>query len=349
MMRAATLVAGLALAAVALPSYAEDQGARGRVRARVDVEEVLVDALVVDPKGDPISDLTPDDFTSLVDGRPVPLTGAAWIPPGQSAAADLPPAPAAEAPGSEPSPSPRFPEGRLLVFFFQTDFARYRLKGQMEIANEAARLLDGLLPTDRVAVVSFDSHLKLWLDFTSDRERIRKAVFGTIRIGAPPPVAPSPFPSLAEHFDAAEATKAATVEMGIALTARALSPIPGAKFLLYFGWGLGVNRSPRETRDFGYALGCLKEARITVFSLDVTHADSHTLEGSLLLFAELTGGTYQKTFYFPAGALDRVLRGTRGRYILSFARPEGPRGSHRIEIFLKGRKGTVQARPFYDD
>ena len=352
---AAIIVAGLALAATPFASRAEERPPEGRIRARVDVEEVLVDALVVGPKGDPIANLAPADFTALVDGRVVPLTGAAWIPPGQSEAADLPPAAAVETPGPLPSPAlvppaaPRFPEGRLLVFFFQTDFARYRLKGHMEIANEADRLLDGLLPTDRVAVVSFDSHLKLWLDFTSDREQIRKAVFRTIRIGRPPPVARSPFPSLAEHFDDSEAMKAATVERGVALTARALSPIPGAKFLLFFGWGLGVNRSPREGRDFAHALACLLEARVTVFSLDVTHADTHTLEGSLVAFAELTGGTYQKTYYFPAGALDRVLRGTRGRYVLSFARPAGPRGSHRIEITLKGRKGTVQVRPYYED
>jgi len=38
----------------------------------------------------------------------------------------------------------------------------------MRMANEIVRFLDRLLPTDRVAVLSYDSHLKLRLDFTND-------------------------------------------------------------------------------------------------------------------------------------------------------------------------------------
>ncbi len=310
-----------------------------RVRARVDIEEVVVDALAVDGSGNPIPDLVASDFSLEVEGRPVPLTAAEWIPPARPDV-DL----------SVPTEGvPRFPQGRLLVFFFQTDFTRMRLYGQMEIAGEAVRLLKELLPSDLVAVVSFDSHLKLWLDFTTDRARAAKAVFDAILIGKPPALSSGLFPSLAEAFDYREAAKASTVEKGLAVTARALSPIAGGKYLLYFGWGLKVNHSPREGRDFGLALGSLKEAQVTVFALDFTRADSHTLEGGLKAFAELTGGTYQKTYYFPAGALDLVFRETKGHYLLSFARPALPRGVHRLEVKLSGRKGSVLARPYYDD
>lgn len=320
-----------------------------RIGARVDVEEVVVDVLVVDSSGSPVPSLTVADFLVEADGRSAVLTGAAWIPPGRSEVdAVEASAPTGEAPRAS-GDAPRFPEGRLLVLFFQTDFTRARLKGHMEIANEAAQLLKGLPPTDRVAVLSFDSHLKLWLDFTADRERIRRALLDTMRIGEPPRLDAGSFPSIAQRFDYREAAKAATVERGLALTARALSPIPGAKHLLFFGWGLGVNHTPTEESDFGYALGCFREARVSAFSLDVTHADAHTLEGSLKTFAELTGGTYQKTFYFPSGALDLVLRGTRGRYLVSFLRPVGPRGVHRLVVRLRNAAGTVHVRPYYED
>ena len=357
-MRALILAGGLTLAAAMAPaagaaSAAERPAEEIRVRASADVEEVVVDVLVVDGAGNTVPSLTKTDFAVEADGRAAVLTGVDWIPPGRpevesdeassSSAASVP------SPGAAAPALPRFPEGRLLVFFFQTDFTRARLKGHMEIANEAARLLGGLLPTDRVAVLSFDSHLRLWLDFTSDRDRIRRAIFDTLRTSEPPRLSAGPFPSIARRFDYGEARRAATVEKGLALTARALSPIPGAKQLLYFGWGLVVDHSPAEARDFGYALGCFREARVTAFSLDLTHADEHTLEGNLRSFAELTGGTYQKTFYFPAGALDLVLRGTRGRYLVSFLRPDGPRGAHRLEIRLRNAKGTVHVRPYYED
>jgi VWFA-related protein len=363
-MKTTLLARGLVLVAVmasttAAAGVAERPAEETRVRARVDVEEIVVDVLVVDPAGNPVPSLAAADFVVLADGGTATVTGAEWIPPGRPgverdeapALAAPPAAPTSSSPSVAPPAfaSPRFPEGRLLVFFFQTDFTRARLKGHMEIANEAVRLLAGLLPTDRVAVLSYDSHLRLWLDFTVDRERIRRAVFDTVRIAEPPRLPAGPFPSIAEHFDYAAAAKAATVEKGLALTARALSPIPGAKQLLFFGWGLSVNHAPVETRDFGYALGCFREARVRAFSLDVTHADEHTLEGSLRTFAELTGGTYQKTFYFPAGALDLVLRGTRGRYLVSFLRPDGPRGVHRLEVRLKQAKGAVHVRPHYED
>ena len=338
--RAAFLLLAASFSVRASPSPSEV-----RVAARVDVEEVVVDVGVVDPSGEPIPSLKASDFLVAVDGREALLTGASWVPPGRPEVepAELPAA------ASPDVPAPRFPEGRLLVYFFQTDFTRARLKGHMEIASEAARLLKGLLPTDRVAVLSFDSHLKLWLDFTADRETIRRAIFRTLRIHEAPRLAAGPFPSIAERLDRREAATATTVERGLALTARALSGIPGAKQLLFFGWGLRVNRTPAEERDFAYALGCFRQARVTAYSLDVTQADAHSLERPLRMFAELTGGTYQKTFAFPAGALDLVLRGTRGRYLVSFLRPEGPHGEHRLEVKLRSAPGTVTVRPTYVD
>jgi VWFA-related protein len=343
-------------AAISMPVPRELPAQEIRMSARVDVEEIVVDVLVVDPSGNPAPALSAADFVVEADGRPAVLTGAEWVPPGrpeverEAAEASIPSASRPSTEASRPSlEMPRFPDGRLLVFFFQTDFTRARLKGHMEIANEAARLLEGLLPSDQVAVLSFDSHLKLWLDFTADRERIRRAVFSTIRTAEPPRLGAGPFPSIAERFDYGDAARAATVERGLALTARALSPIAGAKQLLFFGWGLGVNRTPAERRDLGYALGCFREARVTAFSFDVTHAEAHTLERSLRDFAELTGGTYQKTYHFPAGALGLVLRGTRGRYLVSFLRPDGPRGVHHLEIRLRSARGTVHVRPYYED
>ena len=131
--------------------------------------------------------------------------------------------------------------------------------------------------------------------------------------------------------------------------ARALSKIPGGKAMLYFGWGLQVDRTPREGRDAGEAIGALYEARVNVFTLDISDADYHTLEVRLMQVADLTGGRYEKTHIFTGGALSRVMRSLGGRYVLVFVKPEGPRGIHPLSVQLAGRKGDVIARAYYQD
>ncbi len=331
----------LALTATAAP---QEPSRKGAISARAAVEKVLVDAYVLAPRGGALLDLAPADFLLLVGGEEVPVEEVEFIPAARS---ELPPrSPAAVV---EPG-TPEFPEGRLIVLFFQADFGRYRTKGLMRMANEMVVFLDRLLPTDRVAVVSYDSHLKLRLDFTDNRAAIHRALFDTLKIGgAPDPPPPNPFPSLAAHFDVDAARKAASVERGLLVTAQALQKIPGAKVMLFLGWGLDVNRQPTDWKWHALAVNALQQARVNVFTLDVSDADWHTLEVTLMDLADLTGGTYAKTHIFSAQALHLAFRAIEGRYVVVFARPDRPHGRHAIKLNLRTKKGRVLARPFYDD
>ena len=344
-MRRASL---LLLAGAALAGAAQEPSRPGSITAKATVEKVLVDAYVVGPHGGALTGLVPSDFLLRVGGVETAVEDVEYVPADRS---ELPP-PATPAPGAAaPEPGiPEFPQGRLIVLFFQADFGRVRLKGQMRAANEMVAFLDRLLPTDRVAVLSYDSHLKLRLDFTNDRAAIQHALFETLQIGgAPDPPPPNPFPSLAAHFDVAEARKASSVERGLLVTAKALQQIPGGKVMFFLGWGLRVDRVPRDWKWHALAVNALQQARVNVFTLDVSDADWHTLETELMLLAETTGGTYAKTHVFTSQALDLAFRAIEGRYILVFNRPEGPPGRHAIELTLRTRKGQVLARPFYDD
>lgn len=331
----------LALAATAAP---QEPSRKGGISASATVERVLVDAYILAPEGGALLGLTPADFLLLVGGEEVPVEEVEFVPAARSELQPRAPS-AVEEPGA-----PEFPEGRLIVLFFQADFGRFRTKGLMRMANEMVAFLDRLLPTDRVAVVSYDSHLKLRLDFTDNRAAIHRALFDTLKIGGvPDPPPPNPFPSLAAHFDVDAARKAASVERGLLVTARALQRIPGAKVMLFLGWGLDVNRQPMDWKWHALAVSALQQARVNVFSLDVSDADWHTLEVTLMDLADLTGGTYAKTHVFSAQALDLAFRAIEGRYIVVFARPERPPGRHVIELTLRTKKGRVLARPFYDD
>ena len=350
-MRRAATFALLALAARAAAGQ-EPADRRGAVQEQAVVERVILDAHVTGPDGNPIPNLGTADFLVTVDGKPVVLESVDWIPAGTPEVDAA--AVAALAPAEGASAQEDIAPGRLIVFFFQTEHEVSRLTGLLRMGLQARRFLATLQPTDRIAVVSFDSKLKLRQDFTDDRAKIDAAINAAIRRGEPPPPDPDSHPALAKHLDPAAARRCATPERALEVLARALVPIAGGKTLLYFGWGLGTvggltGPNASEQQAWTDALHRMSEARTTIFTLDVTDADYHSLEGSIQQIAELTGGTYQKTHIHPDLAMDLVGRAISGRYVLVLVKPPGPRGEHSVEIALAGKKGRVISRQYFVD
>jgi hypothetical protein len=91
------------------------------------------------------------------------------------------------------------------------------------------------------------------------------------------------------------------------------------------------------------------DARASVFCLDVTNADSHSLEAGLKLVAADTGGFFERTHVFGRRALERLGAALAGHYVLLVEKPEGRRGDHSIDVRLIGREGIVLARNGFVD
>jgi VWFA-related protein len=354
---AATRQSGPASAPAATPAP--------RFGDEIAVRLVTVVARVVDGAGDPVLGLAPKDFRVRVGRREVPVAAVDWVASGDAAggtreAPDAAVAAGAGGPALAPAASP--PEaasappqpgapGKLVVIFVQADNnAPSRVRGHLRTLPFTRELLASLQPEDSVAVVSFDSHLKLWQDFTRDREPVPALIFQAIRFGGSPPEASgaaAASPSLARHFDGREALRAASPERALAVTAAALAALPGEKVLVLLGWGLGnfSSMGTQMTPAFAPAVRALAAARTTVFALDVTEADSHDLEAGLRGIAEATGGTYDKTNLFPALAFRQLARTISGYYVLSLDSASLPRTGGRVEVELRGRRGTVLQRP----
>jgi len=351
----ATGLLGLLLSGAAIPALAQDPTVRlDGVQEEVVVERVVIDAHVIGPDGNPIPGLTPEDFRVKIDGRPVILEDVEWLP------GEKPENDASALVGIETEEAERFrqdaPPGRLIVFFFQHDGTEItRLHGLMRMSQQARRFLDTLLETDRIAVVSYDSQLKLRQDFTSDREKILRAITASISTSPAPPPDLTGRPSLGRYLDGAGAKKAGTPDRAIEVLGRALEPLPGGKSIVFFGWGLGstvggiTGSVASETKDFTDMVYALARARANMFTLDVADADYHSLEGYLKQVSDLTGGKYMKTNNFPALAMDLVRRAISGRYVLVAVKPRGTRGDHTIEVELVGKRGLVYARQYYQD
>jgi VWFA-related protein len=369
---AALLLADVALLDAQASGAARSPEPTPRFGDEIAVRLVTVVVRVVDGAGNPLQGLTPRDFRVRVGRREVPVAAVDWVASGEDRQAAvsgevetatsrdgtaspvvpvIPPA-AAAAPGNSPA-SPDAP-GKLVVIFVQADNnSPSRVRGHLRTLPFTRELLAALQPDDRVAVVSFDSHLKLWQDFTRDRETVPEVIYQAIHFGGHPPMPLPPVsagpgsPSLARSFDAREALRAASPERALAVTAQALAALPGEKVLVFLAWGLGSFSSmgTHMTPAFAPAVRALTAARATVFVLDVTEADSHDLEVGLRGIADATGGTYDKTNLFPALAVRQLARTIAGHYVLTLDSELLPKAGGEVDVELRGRRGTVLQRP----
>jgi VWFA-related protein len=310
----------------------------------VDVDRVVVEMRVLDGGGRPVRGLETRHFRLEVDGQPQPIESLRWV--------DLGPAAQDASAGAEAREGAPVPD-RLLVLLFQKDLAVNRGAGLLRMQRYAREMIDRLGPHDLVAVASHDSRLRVWRDFTGSHEAAKWAVqhsvvFGRTSAEGEPA---GDEPSLRRGLDAAAARAAATPEAAVKVLADALAGLPGTKTLILIGWGMGELglTGVRMTHEYEPALAALGRAGVSVFTLDVTDADYHSLERGLRQVAEDTGGTYARTHRFAATAMRQLEAALSGHYVLSFERPDLPRGEHRIRVRLHGRRGTVLARAKYTD
>ena len=314
---------------------------------RVDVSRVLIDVRVIGDEGEPVAGLEPDDFEVRIGGEPVDVESALWLGADEPDAADE--LDLADEPDLAPLPSTGFtavltPADRrqLVVFFVQKSLEADRARGLLRLLQGSDRLLAGVGPDDRVAVVSFEHHFKLWLDFTADLERAREVLAWDVMHEDAPTLGPQAGPSILAGIDQAEGRDISHVEHALRRLGEVLEPMPGSKSVVLIGYGFdhGFARYDR-------ALDALDAARAAVFSLDVTQADYHTFEHALRDVSHHTGGLFLATFHRPRRALERVANAVGGRYVLFTSAPDLEPGSHAIDVELRRGDGRVLARSTY--
>ncbi len=335
----ASLSCSLVLCSYSVRTQEADQR---RLVERVDVPRLIVDARVVDDRGNALLGLTADDFRVKIAGKAVRVESALWVG-GDPAGQEQVPLAAAQLEGA-PSPTP---VGRLIIFVFQKDLEPSRIIGLMRMLIKAQGYLHSLTPADRVAILSFDSHLKIWVDFTNDHERLRRILDrGILFDRRPQATEETPAVSLVARLDSAMGKRTYSIEKGLQLIGAALQPLPGSKSVVLVGHGFGRFGAGGVTMEPGYALArdALLAARVAVFSLDVTNADYHSLEAGLQLVSAQTGGFYTRTHVFSSQAMTRLAGALSGYYALFVEKPTVDRGRHEIEVELTDRKATVLAR-----
>lgn len=329
----------VALAVIGTAIAAAQEPQQPRFSDRVDVARIVIDVRVLDDTGQPLLGLGADDFAVTIKSRSAKVESAIWV--GRDRRAADTPLAATDLFGADV-----VPRGRLLVFLFQKDLEPTRIIGLMRMLVRAQQFLDTLTPDDHVAILSLDSHLKIWLDFTSDHAQLRRVLEHGILFERPAPIEPASDLSLTRALSQEEAKRTYGIEGGLRLIAEALEPLPGSKSLVLFGHGFGryVGGGVRMEPDFGPAVDALRFARVSVFSLDVTKADYHSLEVGLQLVSKATGGFYERTHVFPDRAINRLAGALAGHYVLLVEPPPDADEPADLAIKLIGRKGSVLTR-----
>ncbi len=171
--------AGLLVWLLAMNFFAQEAIAAGQqtTRLRVTTAVVLVNVVVRDKKGNPVSNLKQEDFTVFEDGQKQQVLSFDFenVDAQQTAGAGGPTVMGATENGSLLGPKKEqtleAKDRRLMLFFF--DFSAMQTEDIDRAVDSAKKFVQTKMqPADMVAMVSLASSVKLDLDFTDDRTKI---------------------------------------------------------------------------------------------------------------------------------------------------------------------------------
>lgn len=342
-------------------AWGQDDGEpEAEFEGRVEVEEVLLDVVVTDRKGNTVIGLAPEDFVVEEDGEPVAVESATFYSSSELLAD---PEPIEDAGGR----IDQVPRDRYFILLFE-DQKKHQptsvnlVRQQIQAGRDAKRwIAESLAPSDWVAVLGYDFKLKVYEDFTRDRSRLTAAIDDAIggkdgRGNWPSRQEQGEGPSLTAHLPWGDELRDETTRMygALELIAEAAGRISGRKNLLFFTIGLGETDRfgiyQHDQRFYPQMLEALNDSNVAVYTLDLTPNDvSHTLEGSLSELADDTGGRYFNRFVSFTSPLGQIAQENSGYYLLSYRseRPAGESGFQDVRIKLRDPSLELRAREGY--
>jgi VWFA-related protein len=353
------LAAGVALQAP-LGAQEEPQAQFGET---VDVSEVLLDVLVTDAQGNVIIGLGPEDFVVKEDGKPVEITDVTFYSNRrlvESSASVL---------AKSGIKIDQVPEDRYFILLFDdqkknSPDAPRLLSQQMEAARRAKGWVEGeLSPGDWVAVLSYDTKLKVQQDFTRDQRALIDAIGDAVKGKDPEQyyagrVPEGKSPSLLAGLPRGKELRDRTPTIFDALQqiARAASNVRGRKNLLLFTNGLPgrldtFGQYIPDPRYFKPTSQALNDANVAAYTIDLVPSEvEHTLSDSLNQLADETGGRYFFNFVNFSTPLDQITEENNGYYLLAYksSHKAGEKGFQQVEVETVSREFKVKARKGYE-
>ena len=333
-----------------VPAPARDISLNERIR----VAEVLLDVLVTDRKGNVIEDLGAEDFVVLHDGEEQEVTSASFYggPSELSATGE--------------GGTARTDRYFILMFHDQRMQAPQLAGPQMDNARWLKRWIeDELQPNDQVAVFAYQARLKVYLDFTRDRDEILAAVDAASRgkrdierwvTRSDPefdPNSPSLFVNLPVGKELARRSR--KLQEALELVGEAAAGIAGRKNLVMFSLGFGeIGQFGSYTPDPRYypqMREALNAGNVAVYTIDTMGSRrrsiaSGSLNDSLSHLSNETGGHYYANFTNILSPMRQVAEENQGYYLVSFRSQyeAGTQGYRGIKVKVRDGKYKVRSR-----
>lgn len=339
-----------ALAALAMPAFAQEQP---QFQERIDVSAVLLDVIVTDSRGNQILGLGPDDFIVRENGVEQQIDSVDYFT--NRRLLD-------QREEQAPFKVERVREDRYFIFFFDKPSNPAALFDRLTLAREGVRrfIREDMKETDLVAIVGHDVRLKVYSDFTNDRQQLERALDAAAKFGpgltrAGEGTGPSILRNLASKQ---MVNRTGTVYQAIDLLADSVRPIRARKNLVIFSPGIADREETvfaemlsSRSRYVDPMLDSLNAANVSVYPLQLQQqVDTAPLfHQRLEEIAESTGGQYYRlnTTFIPA--LDQIEEKNAGYYLLTYRsrRADGENGFQKVEVTTKNPEFRVVARSGY--
>jgi VWFA-related protein len=349
-MRRFTLV--FALLALALPTFAQQQK---QFEERIDVNAVLLDVIVTDPKGNQILGLGPDDFIVKENGVAQTIDSVDYFTNRRLLDSREEQA---------PFKVERVHDDRYFIFFFDKPSDPAALFDQLILAREAAKdfLTTQMKDTDRVAIAGHDVRLKVYSDFTSDKAQLQRALDEATKFGKGLDASATPAgdgPSLLRKINRkAMLDQTGTVYQALDLLADASRAIPARKNLVLFSPGIadrdefrGGELLTTRSRYLDPMLESLNAANVSVYGVQLQRdvAASPVFHQRLEEISETTGGRYYRFNVTFKPVLERIENVNNGYYLVTYRTKHatGDTGYQKVNVSLRNPEFKVTARAGY--
>jgi VWFA-related protein len=344
----------LALLALAVPTFAQPTQVVEPVNEQIDVNAVLLDVIVTDPKGNHILGLGPEDFIVKENGVQQTVdsvdyfTNRRLLDQREEQAAFK---------------VERVREERYFIFFFDKPSEPSTLFDQLTQARDAVKkFLDReMKDTDMVAIVGHDVRLKVYSDFTNDKKQLVRALNETSRFGRGIMKAPAGSgPSILRNLQTNEMVNdTGTVYQALDVLADSLRPIRARKNLVLFSPGIADRDETlfaggmlmSRSRYLDPALQSLNAANVSVYGVQLQRDIDTTplFHQRLDELSEATGGRYFRINVSFTPALEQIEQTNNGYYLVTYRSPheKGKSGFQKVDVDVKNREFKVVARPGY--
>jgi Ca-activated chloride channel family protein len=295
------------------------------------VNAVLVDVVVTDSNGNPLSDLTQEDFQVFEDG--VPQTISTFdVTDWTSYVSERAEGPAA-------GPTNTYP--RRFIFIINRQGARF------EHLNRAKRdlaefIVESMAEGDEAMVIDIGYSLKVVQNFQAGKEETLQTVRKLSQMQIDYPLGPD---------RAADQTYRDLESLGDSVL-----KLPGRKIVIFFSNELLTfpgpgSRASNNSVSLRNAIESLNQANTTVYTLDIRGPDSsfETNRGGLSPLATETGGRFFRNAITFGPPLKRIGTENQRYYLLSYVstNAEVDDSYRKIEVKVAREGATVIARPGY--